>query len=157
MCKLSHCGDGKINGGELCDDNNTKSGDGCSSICLIENNYTCIGVPSACFAVLTGNLSLLSVSANTNNVYIKLQTSQNILFSNRILAGTFFQIVFLNTVIGATSYCQQEDNLNQFVCLLIYPYGTPNDRTFILFKYNFQGLLGANIVELPRPGTTSFI
>lgn len=37
------CGDGKSFPGEDCDDNNTTDGDGCSSICLTENGYSCTG------------------------------------------------------------------------------------------------------------------
>lgn len=44
----SVCGDGIINGSETCDDSNTVSGDGCSSVCSIESGYTCSGTPSVC-------------------------------------------------------------------------------------------------------------
>jgi fibro-slime domain-containing protein len=36
-----NCGDGIIERNEQCDDGNTVSGDGCSRICQIENNYVC--------------------------------------------------------------------------------------------------------------------
>jgi fibro-slime domain-containing protein len=36
-----NCGDGVIERSEQCDDGNTESGDGCSRICQIENNYEC--------------------------------------------------------------------------------------------------------------------
>lgn len=43
------CGDGVIYGtGELCDDGNQLSGDGCNSICRVETGYTCSGEPSVC-------------------------------------------------------------------------------------------------------------
>jgi hypothetical protein len=42
------CGNGLIEAGELCDDNNFQNGDGCSSLCQIEPGYTCSGVPSSC-------------------------------------------------------------------------------------------------------------
>lgn len=35
------CGDSLILGSEQCDDGNTDSGDGCSSICMLESNYDC--------------------------------------------------------------------------------------------------------------------
>lgn len=35
-CNSPVCGDGNLDAGEQCDDNNTTNGDGCSSICLIE-------------------------------------------------------------------------------------------------------------------------
>lgn len=47
------CGDGIIQGGEECDDENAASNDGCSSSCRVENIYNCSGEPSVC-AMLTG-------------------------------------------------------------------------------------------------------
>ena len=42
------CGDGILVGVEACDDDNTDSGDGCSSACTEELGWTCAGEPSAC-------------------------------------------------------------------------------------------------------------
>jgi cysteine-rich repeat protein len=48
------CGDGRVTNGEECDDGNTKSGDGCSAKCRIEqtDGYFCLGgdtvTPSKC-------------------------------------------------------------------------------------------------------------
>ncbi len=42
------CGDGSINGSEQCDDGNTRSGDGCSSSCQVEQGWVCSGQPSSC-------------------------------------------------------------------------------------------------------------
>jgi cysteine-rich repeat protein len=44
------CGDGKVDQGEDCDDNNTTPGDGCSTTCTIESGYTCdkSQTPSVC-------------------------------------------------------------------------------------------------------------
>ncbi|MBA7689998.1 hypothetical protein ES703_98517 [subsurface metagenome] len=42
------CGNGSIEGSEECDDNNTISGDGCSSTCSIEGGWECTGEPSVC-------------------------------------------------------------------------------------------------------------
>lgn len=55
---LEACGDGSINPGELCDDNNTMNGDGCSSACSLEPGWTCSGQPSNCtFTCGNGMLS----------------------------------------------------------------------------------------------------
>lgn len=35
------CGDGNVEGGEQCDDENTVSADGCSAICLVEDGWVC--------------------------------------------------------------------------------------------------------------------
>ena len=37
----SHCGNGILDQSEQCDDGNSDSGDGCSRICQIENNFVC--------------------------------------------------------------------------------------------------------------------
>lgn len=42
------CGNGEENQGEACDDGNRQDGDGCSAQCNVENNYHCVGWPSAC-------------------------------------------------------------------------------------------------------------
>eukprot|EP00163_Fabomonas_tropica_P005646 TRINITY_DN1525_c0_g1_i2.p1 TRINITY_DN1525_c0_g1~~TRINITY_DN1525_c0_g1_i2.p1 ORF type:complete len:3023 (-),score=588.09 TRINITY_DN1525_c0_g1_i2:123-9191(-) len=42
------CGNGVIQTGEVCDDNNPNSGDGCSSTCQVEPGWTCSGAPSTC-------------------------------------------------------------------------------------------------------------
>ena len=42
------CGNGTLDPGELCDDGNTSSGDGCSAQCQVESCFTCAGQPSAC-------------------------------------------------------------------------------------------------------------
>jgi cysteine-rich repeat protein len=36
MCYQKQCGNGIVNSNEECDDNNTISGDGCSSNCTLE-------------------------------------------------------------------------------------------------------------------------
>lgn len=45
------CGNGTIDNGETCDDNNRSSGDGCSSSCQIEDGYSCQWTPSSCSTV----------------------------------------------------------------------------------------------------------
>ncbi|MCA9562685.1 MAG: DUF4215 domain-containing protein [Myxococcales bacterium] len=42
------CGDGIIGEGEMCDDANERSNDGCSYLCQVEDGYTCTGEPSVC-------------------------------------------------------------------------------------------------------------
>ena len=44
----STCGNGIVQGTEQCDDRNTNNGDGCSSICQVEQGYSCTGQPSTC-------------------------------------------------------------------------------------------------------------
>ena len=42
------CGNGRIEGDEVCDDGNALSNDGCSSTCRVEAGATCTGTPSVC-------------------------------------------------------------------------------------------------------------
>ncbi|MFC1787861.1 LamG-like jellyroll fold domain-containing protein [Patescibacteria group bacterium] len=42
------CGNGIVDPIEDCDDDNSESGDGCSSSCTVEPGYLCEGVPSVC-------------------------------------------------------------------------------------------------------------
>ncbi|MFH2009354.1 MAG: DUF4215 domain-containing protein [bacterium] len=49
-CTPRRCGDGILDDQafELCDDANTASGDGCSTVCSVEAHWVCTGQPSAC-------------------------------------------------------------------------------------------------------------
>ncbi len=42
------CGNASKGGLEQCDDGNTQSGDGCSSACMIESGWSCVGARSIC-------------------------------------------------------------------------------------------------------------
>lgn len=42
------CGNGAIEGAELCDDGDTTASDGCSATCTVESLYACTGQPSVC-------------------------------------------------------------------------------------------------------------
>jgi cysteine-rich repeat protein len=45
------CGDGAIDGEEVCDDGDNTGGDGCSSICTIESGWICDDEPSVCVEI----------------------------------------------------------------------------------------------------------
>ena len=47
-CPCGFCGNGALDSGEVCDDGDTSSGDGCSNSCLVEPGYNCSGTPSVC-------------------------------------------------------------------------------------------------------------
>jgi cysteine-rich repeat protein len=50
------CGNGVIETGEGCDDDNTANGDGCSSSCQVESGWICYGAPSSCSPVSGGDI-----------------------------------------------------------------------------------------------------
>lgn len=64
FCEEDPCGDGIFDGfvGEECDDGNTDDGDGCSSICTLEDGFECTIVEgtSVCVAVVCGDGVLAS-------------------------------------------------------------------------------------------------
>ncbi len=66
------CGNGNVEGTEACDDGNTKSGDGCSGSCTVENGWECSGSPSSCSEVPgnPGGGSAITHSACVNNACV---------------------------------------------------------------------------------------
>lgn len=58
------CGDGQTEGAEECDDQDTASGDGCSSTCTIESGFTCVGEPSVCTPVATDQVITVGPGLN---------------------------------------------------------------------------------------------
>ncbi len=51
----SECGNGKIETGEVCDDGNANSGDGCSNSCVVEPGWKCGAQNTACVADKCGD------------------------------------------------------------------------------------------------------
>lgn len=49
------CGNGVIETGEVCDDHNTATGDGCGATCQVETGYVCTGAPSVCHQIVCGD------------------------------------------------------------------------------------------------------
>ena len=80
------CGNGIITGSEKCDDNNTNNGDGCSSMCQIENGYTCKGEPSVCSKGLTPNFGMRlarDIIYNFNIVFVGIRTDKSFILQGR--------------------------------------------------------------------------
>lgn len=44
---MSVCGNGRVESDEACDDGNTETGDGCSSTCAVEPDFTCVAARCA--------------------------------------------------------------------------------------------------------------
>jgi cysteine-rich repeat protein len=51
----TYCGDGELDSGEQCDDNNTNATDGCDARCFVQSGYHCDGEPSVCSNSPCGN------------------------------------------------------------------------------------------------------
>ncbi|HKO53944.1 MAG TPA: DUF4215 domain-containing protein [Polyangiaceae bacterium] len=51
----AQCGNGKIETGEICDDGNASSGDGCSSSCVVEAGWLCSAADTPCVAKQCGD------------------------------------------------------------------------------------------------------
>ena len=47
-----YCGDGMVNGSEVCDDGNALPGDGCTGICTTEPNFDCPPTGGACMSTV---------------------------------------------------------------------------------------------------------
>jgi len=66
------CGNGKLEGGEQCDDKNTKAGDGCSATCQLETPEGMVVVPSGAFwmGCNTANESCAAAAKPQHNVAV---------------------------------------------------------------------------------------
>ena len=61
------CGNGTIEGTDVCDDNDTTTGDGCNDTCQIETGYSCDGEPSICVPVCGDGLIIAPESCDDND------------------------------------------------------------------------------------------
>ncbi len=58
------CGDGLLQSGETCDDNDNDSGDGCSATCVEESGYECgVAEPSSCVATCGDGVTAIGVES----------------------------------------------------------------------------------------------
>ena len=82
---IETCGDGKSYGMHMCDDGNTKGGDGCSAKCLVEKDYACSGgypyTKDNCTYIPT---EIVGIQVNQYND-IQLKFSRSIYFRNGTL------------------------------------------------------------------------
>ena len=71
------CGDGRLIDPEVCDDNNTRTGDGCSDVCVIEDQFECtqdVNGVSVCEAILLDLNAFDATSLDYMNEYFDLST-----------------------------------------------------------------------------------
>ncbi|MBN9164703.1 MAG: hypothetical protein BGO98_33570 [Myxococcales bacterium 68-20] len=76
------CGDGVLDPGETCDDGYRQDGDGCSSLCAIENGFTCAGTPSRCSTTVAYAGAPVAVPDNGPTVDIPVTVAATCLISN---------------------------------------------------------------------------
>ncbi len=62
------CGDRQVTTEEGCDDGNTNTGDGCDTLCQVEDGWVCPGTGTRCQRELTGDTSPEDDTANTSDV-----------------------------------------------------------------------------------------
>jgi cysteine-rich repeat protein len=66
------CGDGTLDAGEACDDENTAPGDGCSGSCQVESGWGCTDQPSRCYL-----LSPVSLPASQDSFLLLSNPNRN--------------------------------------------------------------------------------
>ena len=65
-------------GNETCDDGNVLDGDGCSSLCSVENAYFCLSSPSLCYPCLQYCLNCADNSSCTSCNSLTLWNSSSL-------------------------------------------------------------------------------
>ncbi len=65
--QLLRCGNGALDPTEECDDEDTESGDGCDSTCLIETCWNCAGEPSVCTPIPACATTTTSTTSTTTS------------------------------------------------------------------------------------------
>ncbi len=98
VLNVAVCGDSLIETPEQCDDAANTNGDGCSSMCLIENNYSCFGAPSVCsstIGLVINELDYDNPGANDSLEFIEIKnnSAQSIFLSD-------LSVVLINGVGG---------------------------------------------------------
>ncbi len=97
------CGNGVVETDEECDDGDPTSGDGCSSTCTREPNFTCEGSPSVCTAVPLPDASPTGVSLGGGGGCG--------LLGNSIPANHFISIFILGTFLSVVRIFKKGRNL----------------------------------------------
>lgn len=149
-----------MEGTENCDDNNTANGDGCSSICAIEEGYNCTGAPSSCLRINRG-FTLISAVAQRLNTFIEVDTDQAFQFGTEEEMRAFIKPEYPTpNVVPASHFCLQDSvALRRFQCLFIFSTSIPREITKFLIDltYSRGGVSGFLRVELTNPSPNNAI
>ena len=100
-------------------------------------------------------MSLISYSANSQNVFIIIQTSTLFRFNNENEMRNFIQYEFENGLEPNSAFCMQDFNPLMFRCLFVYANGVPNTKFNVILQYNRDGNVGYLKVEVD-PLRTNF-
>jgi cysteine-rich repeat protein len=136
-CGSPSCGDGLADGVEECDDGNTLSGDGCSSLCALENvSAICAGIPTVSgtsittVRIATGLEFPVHVAApplDPNRLFVVEQQGRiRIIKSGALLAAPFLAIE------GKVACCGERGLLS----VAFHPDFETNGRFFVNYTNN---------------------
>ncbi|MCC7386130.1 MAG: DUF4215 domain-containing protein [Deltaproteobacteria bacterium] len=137
------CGDGIISPGEVCDDGNGASGDGCSSSCTLETGWSCAGEPTVCTPICGDTLLRGAEQCDDGNTVTEVCTYG--LMSCTVCSST------CRLVAGATSFCgdNRSDPPNGEQC-------DDGNRITESCTYGQQSCVVCDADCLSVPGATSF-
>jgi len=145
------CGDGIINttGGEECDDGNTINGDGCSSICFTEVDWSCVGEPSVCVSTgVPGN-----TCSDTDNGLENVSVGGLCFNSSTLTETSFYPDACINETSVKKYFCAETScNFNVLNCPTNYTCNGGGCNLNVTQSNETQDNLTDNIGTLP-PGS----
>lgn len=150
------CGDGVVGVWEVCDDNNTTDGDGCSATCTVESTHTCDGAsPTTC---ILKNLSLnaattysetITPSSQTQIVTINTADIFDII-DERWDENDRYVTLSATDMISPTTTTIPKSNISFAVTTLTTIAGTTNDAVSIAPGANSYQSIGSPITVITK-------
>jgi cysteine-rich repeat protein len=129
------CGDGRKFYDE-CDDGNTVSGDGCSSICRLESGWTCVG----------GSTTSKSNCYNILPTASKIITNGHVVLQGQVLQGMSMSYLPANLTANGCARCNSILNVS-VISTPVIPIVTVNYITATQFKFvikfDFNNIVGS--------------
>lgn len=157
------CGNGLPNPSETCDDGNLYSGDGCSSSCQLQNDWTCTSAsfsngPSRCSPLRPHNTGIVAtnVVVSTTTITITLQILQiTTIISQSTLTNSLIYVFSAGSQFQPSNgYCVQRQLTPKYCdCYFQYPSGTPTTSFTIQFTY-WQSGTSVSTPVIVNPGNS---
>ena len=138
---IPSCGDGILQTGEDCDDQNIYSSDGCSGRCTIEATYTCEGAPSRCINHIIPGQTILNNAGVRAVMGLSGYDSKEHFINN--------QHKFVAAIVGALAVSHQGINSSHVVVISVC-YG--NDCTTYYSGRRKLSLLTEVDLQINVPG-----